>query len=86
LFIIFPLLFYVVLLVTEEKSSSWAGKIVASYVTKRLSQDAIQVSWSWFREQVRSACHGSGCRSGQLIMVQDKSGQLIMVQDTGQVS
>ncbi len=65
---------------TEEKSSSWAGKIVASYVTKRLSQDAIQVSWSWFREQVRSLVmvqgvgqvieHGSGSMSGQLVMVQ----------------
>jgi len=29
--------------VTEEKSAGWAGKIVASYITKRLSQDVIQV-------------------------------------------
>ena len=30
--------------VTEQNSAAWAGKIVASYTTKRLSQDVIQVS------------------------------------------
>jgi hypothetical protein len=29
--------------VTEPKSAAWAGKVVASYMTKRLSQDVIQV-------------------------------------------